>query len=212
MKTSFAITDTSKINSSKVTKFVSISHFCGKKGNIRHRCFKLEYYLNKLIQSGKDFNMKNTNNVQRQIWKPKRDTTRYVAHTSLLATSHDQWYFDSRCSRNMTGTKSLFSNFENISNGFVTFGDGNKGKIYGKVTLTMHGLPSLENVIFVQGLKANLISISQICDDRHMMQFSKDVCHVVNKKGHCILIGQRSSDNCYLLMNDLKTKGCDVPT
>ena len=34
----------------------------------------------------------------------------------------------------------------------------------GRGTLNVDGFPQIENVLHVDGLKANLISISQICD------------------------------------------------
>lgn len=110
-------------------------------------------------------------------------------------------YCESGYSKHMTRNKYCFSNFEVVTNGFVTFGDGFKRKICGKGTVTIQGLTTLQNVLYVKGLKANLISISQMCDDDHTMQFTKDLCHVVNKQGQCLMTGQCSSDNCYLLVN-----------
>ena len=41
------------------------------------------------------------------------------------------WYLDSGCSRYMTGEKKNFKNFKRKEQGFVTYGDNNKGKILG---------------------------------------------------------------------------------
>lgn len=46
--------------------------------------------------------------------------------------------------------------------GQVTFGDGIKGEISGIGVLNVPRLPHLNKVMLVQGLKANLISISQL--------------------------------------------------
>ena len=36
-------------------------------------------------------------------------------------------------------------------------------------------MPKLENVLLVLGLKVNLISISQLCDDNLLFQITKEV-------------------------------------
>ena len=46
----------------------------------------------------------------------------------------------------------------------VTFGDGVTANVPGKGNLCVPGLLKLTNVWLVEGLKANLISISQLCD------------------------------------------------
>ncbi|CAL8097233.1 unnamed protein product [Prunus armeniaca] len=49
--------------------------------------------------------------------------------------------------------------------GMVTFGDGRKSKILGKGKIMATGTPSLDNVLLVENLQANLISVSQLCDE-----------------------------------------------
>ena len=58
-----------------------------------------------------------------------------IAYTSLRATTGNDWYFDSGCSRHMTGVQAFLSNIKPYSNCHVTFGDGVKAKIIGKVYL-----------------------------------------------------------------------------
>jgi hypothetical protein len=38
-------------------------------------------------------------------WIPKCVNTGLIAHTSLRASSQEDWYFDSGCSRHMTGVE-----------------------------------------------------------------------------------------------------------
>jgi hypothetical protein len=64
----------------------------------------------------------------------------------------------------MTGEKAYLQEIKNYSNSYVTFGDGAKGKIKGIGKLNGPELPNLDNVLLVEGLTANLISISQLCD------------------------------------------------
>jgi len=81
---------------------------------------------------------------------------------------------------------------------YVTFGDGAKGKILGIGNLIKNGLPRLDKVLLVKGLTANLISISQLCDQRMKVNFSKHECQIIDEKGEVHIRGTRSKDNCYL--------------
>ncbi|XP_010544441.1 PREDICTED: uncharacterized protein LOC104817061 [Tarenaya hassleriana] len=88
----------------------------------------------------------------------------------------------------------------------VTFGDGRKGKIIGKGTLDSSALPTLTNVNVVEGLKANLISISQLCDSGLQVHFTKDVCLVTNSLNECVLTGKRTPSNCYTWDDQSRTE------
>ena len=84
------------------------------------------------------------------------------------------WYFDSGCSRHMIGDRSLFKVFESKKGGNVTFGDGRKSQIKGKGIISLPRLPNIANVLYAEGLRVNLLSISQICDQDFMVLFSKE--------------------------------------
>lgn len=58
-------------------------------------------------------------------------------------------------------------------------------------------------MLLVEGLKVNLIGISQICDNKPHVQFTKEECRVLNEKGECVLTERRSTDNYYLLAQEL---------
>ena len=79
-----------------------------------------------------------------------------------------------------------------------------KGRVLGKEILDFEGLPRLKNVLHVEGLAANLISISQLCDQNLLVKFTKDTCKVFNKSQECVLEGERSYDNCYKLLKPHK--------
>jgi hypothetical protein len=64
----------------------------------------------------------------------------------------------------MTGVEMFLVVVKLYTTSYVTFGDGAKGEIKGIVKLVNSGLPKLEDVLLVKELKANLISISQLCD------------------------------------------------
>lgn len=62
----------------------------------------------------------------------------------------------------MTGDKSLFSHYVPGRKGSVAFGDGNTSKIIGRGIVEIPRVPTLEDVLLVDGLKHNLLSISKI--------------------------------------------------
>ena len=61
----------------------------------------------------------------------------------------------------MTRDSSHFSKLTSLDEGYVTFGDNNKGKIIGKGTIGNKFNFFIEDVLLVDGLKYNLLSISQ---------------------------------------------------
>ena len=93
------------------------------------------------------------------------------------------WYLDNGCLRHMTGDRSLFMVFESKNGGNVTFNDGNKSQIRGKGINSLPRLPDIANVLYVEGLRVNLLSISQICDQDFVVLFSKGKCLVMDEFG-----------------------------
>ncbi|XP_057996530.1 uncharacterized protein LOC131175867 [Hevea brasiliensis] len=78
----------------------------------------------------------------------------------------EQWYVDNACSKNMTGDKEKFSNLILKSSGHVRFGDKGKAYIIGSGSIGKN--PSIKDVALVEGLKFNLLSVSQ--------------CYILNNK------------------------------
>ncbi|KAG9445159.1 hypothetical protein H6P81_016499 [Aristolochia fimbriata] len=92
----------------------------------------------------------------------------------------------------MIGSTEFLTNLHKENGGQVTFGDGAKGSVVGRGDLNVQGLPKLKNVLLVDGLKANLISISQLCDQNLHVKFTKDGCQVMDDKHISILEGTRT--------------------
>ncbi|XP_010468452.1 PREDICTED: uncharacterized protein LOC104748523 [Camelina sativa] len=151
-----------------------------------------------------EFQNRVSNLMQRRGFFPavRRNTQEYVRkddlyyHVAFTAekTEVDQakWYFDSGCSRHMTGARDNLSHLEGVAGGRVTFGDGGKGTIRGKGTTGGYSQPHLKDVFLVEGLKANLISISQLCDEGLDVTFTKKGCKAVDQQGSIRLRGRRS--------------------
>ena len=72
---------------------------------------------------------------------------------------------DSGCSRHMTGNKTLFKTLFEGKIGTVTFRDGSKSVIRGIGTVDIPGLLVFKDVWYVDGLKANLVSVRFVIMD-----------------------------------------------
>ena len=84
----------------------------------------------------------------------------------------NKWYVDSGCSRHMTGEVNLFEELRKYEEGCVNFAGDKGGRITGIGTVS-NGKITLEKVLFVEELKHNLMSVSQICDREYQMHFTK---------------------------------------
>ena len=71
----------------------------------------------------------------------------------------------------MTSDFSKLSTFTKKDGGFVTFGDNAKGKIIGIGNVGNFSPPIIENILLVDNLKHNLLSVSQLCDKGYRIVF-----------------------------------------
>ena len=87
----------------------------------------------------------------------------------------------------------------------MTFGDGAEGKILGIGNIINSELPKLDNVLLLESLTSNLISIRQLCDQGMYVNFSKSERVVVNicldRNTLVLMIDKRSPKN-----NDAKSR------
>ena len=80
------------------------------------------------------------------------------------------WYIDSGCSRSMTGIKSYLHKYVEQPGPKVVFGDNSSCVTEGYGSVNCGGVV-FTKVAFVNGLKYNLISVSQLCDAKYIVQF-----------------------------------------
>nr|GEU57987.1 hypothetical protein [Tanacetum cinerariifolium] len=91
----------------------------------------------------------------------------------------DKGYWDSGCSRHMTGNISYLSDYEPFDGGYVCFGQGGC-KITGKGAIKT-GKLEFEKVYFVKDLNYNMFSVSQICDNKNSVMFTDSECIVLGR-------------------------------
>ncbi|GJT87871.1 putative ribonuclease H-like domain-containing protein [Tanacetum coccineum] len=93
---------------------------------------------------------------------------------------NDKGFVDSGCSRHMTGNIAYLTDFKEYNGGYVTFGGGAYGgRITGKGTLKTDCL-DFEDVHYVDELKFNLFSVSQMCDKKNYVLFTDTECLVLS--------------------------------
>jgi len=90
------------------------------------------------------------------------------------------WFVDSGCSRHMIDAKFNFLSLAATQGGSVAFGNGKSGSIVGIGKIGESLSHSIEDVYLVDGLKHNLLSVSQLCDKDNLIVFTSNSCLVVN--------------------------------
>ena len=80
----------------------------------------------------------------------------------------------------MTGSKHLLSSYTEQEGPRVLFGDDNFGFTRGFRTLENDDV-QVTGVSYVDGLKHNLLSVSQFCDNEFSVEFSTDQCTIKNR-------------------------------
>ncbi|XP_058741676.1 uncharacterized protein LOC131614066 [Vicia villosa] len=110
---------------------------------------------------------------------------------------HQSWYLDSGCSRHMTGIKHMFQSLELKAGGYLGFRGNQKGKIIGSGTVGNETLPSISNVLLVDGLMHNLLSINQLSDNDYDIIFNQKSCKAVSQKDGTILFNGKRKNNIY---------------
>ena len=97
---------------------------------------------------------------------------------ALCATkSQNLWNLDNGCSKHMIGDPSKFITLKD-NKGKVTFGDILSSKIIGKGTIVVNRKIEAENVLLVEKLKPNILSVSQTCDQGHICIFDSEKCEI----------------------------------
>ena len=107
------------------------------------------------------------------------------------------WYLDSAAGRTMTGCKPLLEEFTVQDGPAVTFGNDQNGKTEGYGVLN-NGQVEFKRVAFVNGLKYNLISVSQLCDDGYRVLFDIAQGTIFNKDWKVVMIAPRKG-NVYIM-------------
>ncbi|GJS01106.1 retrovirus-related pol polyprotein from transposon TNT 1-94 [Tanacetum coccineum] len=100
------------------------------------------------------------------------------------------WYLDNGCSRHMTGVKSYLHKYIEQLGPKVVFGDDSTCTTQGYGSIKCNGIV-FTKVAFVNGLKYNLIRISQLCDAKYIVQFDEKRGTIFNSNKEVVMIAPR---------------------
>nr|GEW59669.1 integrase, catalytic region, zinc finger, CCHC-type, peptidase aspartic, catalytic [Tanacetum cinerariifolium] len=119
-------------------------------------------------------------------------TSNRVDSSSLLKRTIVLWYFDSGCSKHMTGDRSRLMNFVKKFIGTIRFGNDHFGAIMGYEDYVI-GDSVISRVYYVEGVGHNLFSVGQFCDSDLEVAFRKHSCYVQDRDGVKLIKGSRES-------------------
>jgi hypothetical protein len=118
---------------------------------------------------------------QKMTWIGKQDQYRNEEWTVALQAKQKKrgWYVDSGCSKHMTGDRDNFLTLRKERYGSVSFGNDDSSKIIGKGTVRIGNKnEKAENVLLVEDMKHNFLSVSQMCDQGHKVTFDSQKCEI----------------------------------
>jgi hypothetical protein len=101
----------------------------------------------------------------------------------------------------MTCDRDRFFTLRKERDGSVSFGNDDSTKIIGKDTVRIGNKNTkAENVLLVEDMKHNLLSVSQMCDQGHKVTFDSQKCEIRKEGlGKLIATTARTSSNIYVL-------------
>ncbi|GJS84157.1 hypothetical protein Tco_0750698 [Tanacetum coccineum] len=117
------------------------------------------------------------------------------------------WYLDSGCLRHMTGVKSYLHKYVEQPGPKVMFGDDSTCTTKGYGSIKCNGIV-FTKVAFVNGLKYNIISISQLCDDKYIVQFDEKRGTIFNSNKEVVMIAPGVRDVYVLNMTYSAQESC----
>jgi len=107
------------------------------------------------------------------------------------------WYVDNGCSRHMTGEKSNFLSLTAAQGGSVAFRNGKSGTSVGIGKIRESLSHSIDGVYLVDGLRHNLLGVSQLCDKSNLVVLSSNRCLVVNMNTGDVVLRAKRHKNVY---------------
>jgi hypothetical protein len=121
---------------------------------------------------------------------------------------------DSGCTQHMTDDMRMFTQMseEGCSNyDSTTFGDNHKGKVKGLGKIAISNDHSISNVLLVESLNYNLLSIVQLCDLGFSCNFTVDDVLISSVDGSNLMFKGIRYENLYLVdfsSNEAKLTTC----
>ena len=99
------------------------------------------------------------------------------------------WVLDSGCTQHMTGYVKMFTSLDEDVCDYehVTFGDNSKEKVVGLGKVAITNDLSISNVLLVESVSFNLLSITKLCDLGLICTFSDSEIIVTSKEDKSLI-------------------------
>ena len=135
-------------------------------------------------------------------WRGRQEASRTEGCKLSLTiqNSRDHWCVDSGCSRHMTGNKNTFQKLQ-AKTGTITFRNDSSSKVPGKGTITLGSKDaSTKDVLLIENMRHNLLNVSQICDQGHVLTFTSKDCKIRRKYSRkLVATTSKTPSNIYIL-------------
>ncbi|GJR74424.1 ribonuclease H-like domain-containing protein [Tanacetum coccineum] len=186
------LVNAAKQNSPRAAASISTArpiHTVAPKSKVNDALPKTYSYFKAHSPVRRDFNQKSaarTYNLNEKIKTARVNNVTTAGPKAVVSAAvgygenTDQGIFDSGYSRHMTGNNSFLTDYQEVDGGFVAFEGSPKG---GKITRKgkiRTGKLDFEDVYFVKELKFNLFFVSQMCDKKNSVLFTKTECLVLS--------------------------------
>jgi hypothetical protein len=122
---------------------------------------------------------------QKRTWIRKQNQYRNEEFTHALQAMQNKcgWYVENGFSKHMTGDKDKFLTLRKERYGSDSFENDDSTKIIGKDTVRIGNKnTNVENVLLVENMKHNLISVIQMCDQGHKITFDSKKCEIRKRR------------------------------
>ena len=118
---------------------------------------------------------------QRKDWKKRNEEEKSMIALCVTEKQH-LWNIDSGCSKHMRGDPNKFISLRIYQQGKFTFGDNITSKIIGKgIVAIIDNKIKAKNVLLVEDLYPNLLSVSKTCDQGHIYTSEFEKCEIKKK-------------------------------
>ena len=108
----------------------------------------------------------------------------------------------------MTGDRNKFVSLKEKKDGTVSFGNDGSSNVIGSGTITLGRKDVIaKNVLLVENMNHNLLSVGQMCDQGHTILFNSTKCEIrKGVYGEIVATASRAPNDIYVL--DEANKAC----
>ena len=143
---------------------------------------------------------------RKRTWKKKKIDN--CALSLKAQNNKDVWYVYSSFSTHMTGDRRKFLSQKEKKDGTVSFGNDGSSNVIGSSTVTLERKDVIaKNVLLVENMNQNLLSVGQMCGQGHTILFNSTKCEIRKVVyGEIVATTSRALNDIYVL--DKATKAC----